>query len=158
MRLGHQITAIALCTILSVPQALASQVQTFEEVDRALLLELIRLSRFNTHFRLESNKHQPWRFWTYALGRESGTAATFGGTLTDITQQAKGLNNLRNISKNAIVNGMASSMTGNAVSGAASSLELAQNTWVMLKAKKAGFSPKDSVAFVRSICVSEVVV
>ncbi|MBX9879960.1 MAG: hypothetical protein K2Y22_15995 [Candidatus Obscuribacterales bacterium] len=161
MRLGYQIIATAACALMLAPQSIAkaytdstptvSETTTLDQIDRALLLDFIRLSRFNIHFRLESNRHQPWRFWTYPLARESGTAATFGGTLTDITQQAKGLHNLRSISKNAIVNGMASSMTGNSISGAASSLELVQNTWICWKGKKAGFSPKDSAAFVKRI-------
>ncbi len=164
MRLGYQTIAIALCALTLAPQSIAntytdsapavSQTATLDQIDRALLLDFIHLSRFNIHFRLESNRHQPWRFWTYPLARESGTAATFGATLTDITQQAKGLHNLRNVSKNAIVNGMASAMTGNSISGAASSLELVQNTWICWKAGKAGFSPKASASFVKSVMAS----
>ncbi len=150
MRFGHQIIVVGLCALLCMPQAAANasapETMDMNAVDRELLLEFIKFSRFNIHFRLESNRHQPWRFWTYALGREAGTAATFGGTLTDIVQQADGLNNPRRISKSAVVNGMASSITGNAISGCASSLELVQNTWIMWRAKKAGYSPKDSTA------------
>lgn len=161
MRPGRQLIAAALCTLVLAKPSIAntyiaseppvSSTATLNEIDRALLLQLIRFSRFNTHFRLESNYHQPWRAWTYPLAREAGTGATFGGTLTDITQQAKGLHNLRRISKSAIKNGMAASLTGNIVSGCASSLELAQNTWVMLKAKQHGFDPHASVAFVKEV-------
>ena len=156
MRLGRQIIVAGLCTLLCMPQALANadNLSTIDSVDKELLLEFIRLSRFNIHFRLESNRHQPWRFWTYALGREAGTAAGFGGTLTDIVQQADGYNHPRRISKSAVKNGIASSMTGNAISGAASSLELVQNTWVMWQAKKAGFSPRSSTAFVKGVMAS----
>lgn len=165
MRLGHQIIAVGFCALFCLPQPSLANIDNapeltkrsaeINELDRTLLRELIKFSRFNIHFHLESNYHQKWRAWTYPLGREAGTAATFGGTLTDISQQAKGLSgNLRRISRNAIENGMASSMTGNAISGSASSLELAQNTWVMWHAKKNGFSPRASVAYVKSIMAS----
>lgn len=165
MRLGHQIIAVGFCALFCLPQVSLASIDNapelptkrsvkINELDRTLLLELIKFSRFNIHFHLESNYHQKWRAWTYPLGREAGTAATFGGTLTDITQQAKGLSNLRRISRSTITNGMAASMTGNAISGSASSLELAQNTWVMWQAKKHGYSPRASVAFAKSIMTS----
>lgn len=133
------------------PQQEQPSLSSLTEVDRALYLELINLSRFNAKFHQESNYHQPWRAWTYPLGRESGTAASFAGTLVDISQQAKGFNKPKLISKNAVKYGIASTMTGNAISGSASALELAQNFWVMRKAKKHGYSPKESVQYVRSI-------
>lgn len=155
-RLGLQFILVAFCAFFCLPQASLASIDSASEpttkrsaeinkLDSSLLLELIKFSRFSIHFHLQSNYHQKWRAWTYPLGREAGTAATFGGTLTDITQQAKGLSNLRNISRSAIKNGMASSMTGNAISGSSSSLELAQNTWVMWKARRNGFSPGNCI-------------
>jgi len=162
MRRRRLFIAVLLCLFFCLPTSVlaasdgaidspGNRPEQISDLDRQLLLELIKFSRFNIHFRLKSNYHQKWRFWTYALGREAGTAATFGGTLTDITQQAKGLSNLRKISKNAIRNGIASSMTGNAISGSASSLELVQNTWVMWQAKKNGFSPRASFAYIKKL-------
>ncbi len=121
------------------------------ETDRALFLELAELARFNIHFHLEANRHQKWRGWSYALGRESGTAVSFAGTLIDLKEQAQGLDSLARISRNELKRGVACGIVGSAVSGGASALELAQNAWVMLKAKEKGYSPSRSLAFVKNI-------
>lgn len=121
------------------------------ETDRELYLELIKLSRFNAKFQLESNYHQPWRTWTYPLGREAGTAASFAGSIVDISQQARGLDKPKKISRRSVEKGIYSAIAGSAVSGSASALELAQNTWVMWQARKHGYSPKASIEYVRKI-------
>lgn len=120
-------------------------------VDKDMYLELIKLSRFNVRFHLEANAHQKWRSLTYPLGRESGTAVSMAGTLVDLNQQAKNLNHPRGISRSAIKDGIACNITGSALSGCSSGLELAQNSWVMWQARKQGFSPRDSVDFVKKI-------
>jgi hypothetical protein len=120
-------------------------------VDKALYLELIKLSRFNVQFHLKANAHQKWRSFTYPLGRESGTAVSFAGTLVDLNQQAKNLNHPIGISRSAIKDGIACNITGSAISGCSSGLELVQNSLVMRQASRQGFSPKDSVAFVKTV-------
>ena len=121
-----------------------------DDVDRDIYIELIKLSRFNVKFHLEANYHQKWRVLTYALGREAGTAVSFGGTVTDIYQQGKNLNHPRGISRNAVKDSIACGITGSALSGTASSLELAQNAWVMWQATKKGYSPEDSIEYIRA--------
>ena len=123
--------------------------RSLRDVDRELYLELIKLSRFNIKFHLDANRHQKWRVLTYALGREAGTAVSFGGTLTDIYQQGKNIKHPRGISRNAVKDSIACGITGSALSGTASSLELAQNAWVMWQAKRQGYSQKDSIEFVK---------
>ncbi len=129
----------------------AVQSRTLLDVDRDLYLNLIKLSRFNIKFHLEANAHQKWRAFTYPLGRETGTAVSFAGTLIDLRQQAKNLNRPAGISRSAIRDAIACNITGSAISGCSSALELAQNAWVMHDAKKRGFSPRESVAFVKNI-------
>ncbi len=123
----------------------------FVEVDKALFQELVKLAKFNVHFHLEANRHQKWRNFTYPLARESGTALTFSATLIDLAQLSKGLDNPARISRTALKKAVTCGITGNAVSGTASALELAQNTWVMLKARDKGYSPKRSLEFVTNI-------
>lgn len=125
--------------------------ESMAEIDKALLDELVKLAKFNIHFHLEANHHQHWRQFTYPLTREAGTALTFAATLTELNEQAEGLSNLRLISRNRLKSAAACSITGNAISGGASSLELAQNTWVMMKAKRNGYSPRSSIAFVKNV-------
>lgn len=120
-------------------------------IDKDLYLELIRLSRFNVRFHLEANAHQKWRTITYPLGRESGTAISFSANLIDLNQQAKNLNHPAGVSRSAVKDAIACGLTGSALSGCSSGLELAQNSWVMWQARKQGFSPKASLAYVKEV-------
>jgi len=120
-------------------------------VDRALFIELRKLAKFNIQFHLKANHHQKWRSLTYPIGRESGTAVSFAATLIDLNQQSKGLDNPARISRSELKNAVACGITGSAISGSSSALELAQNTWVMMKAKREGYSPKRSLAFVQQL-------
>lgn len=125
--------------------------ERFAATDRALFLELVKMAKFNLHFHLEANRHQKWRGFSYPVARETGTALTFAATLIDLRQQARGLSNPARISRNELKNALACGITGNAISGSASSLELLQNTWVMLKEKEKGHSPASSLTFIENI-------
>lgn len=125
--------------------------QRIREIDKELFLQLISLARFNTVFRQDANYHQQSRFLTYAAGREAGTAVAFASSLMDMKQRVRGLSDPSRIQRNALKNIVTTSLVGSAISGTASGLELAQNTWVMFKAGKKGFSPGDSIAFVKGV-------
>lgn len=129
----------------------ASSVAKISSIDKSLLLELIKLARFNIRFHQQANRHQKWRTLTYAAGREAGTAVSFAASLVDLKQRVRGLDDPSLISRNALKNVVTATLVGSAISGSASSLELAQNTWVMLQAGKNGYSPKASTAFVKNI-------
>lgn len=150
---------IGWCQVSSQPEAtrtsaLAEPISPIENIsstDKTLLLELIKLARFNIRFQQEANRHQKWRALTYAAGREAGTAVSFAASLVDLKQRVRGLDDPSSISRNALKNVVTATLVGSAISGSASSLELAQNTWVMLQARKNGYSPKASIAFVKNI-------
>ncbi len=118
-------------------------------LDRQLYMECIKFARFNINFRLQTNYHNPQRDWRYPLGQEAGTAAVFAGTLVNLNERAKGLSNLDNISISAQKNASCCSITGNAIRGSSSFVELTENVLVQLKARRSGFSPYDSVIFVK---------
>jgi hypothetical protein len=122
-----------------------------EETDRALTLELIKLAKFNIHFHLDANRHQVWRQFSYPILREAGTAGSFAATIIDLRQQAIGLDNPARISRRKLKDAVRCSIVGNAISGGASALELAQNSWEMLKATERGYSPARSLAFVKGV-------
>ncbi|MBX9686651.1 MAG: hypothetical protein K2X27_08110 [Candidatus Obscuribacterales bacterium] len=122
-----------------------------DRIDQEIMLKLIELARFNINFCREANHHQWWRAWLYPVAREAGTAASFAYTLTDLSQSARGLSRPGRISKISIRHALQSNLCGNLISGSASSFELAQNAWVMMAAKRQGYSPSSSVAFVRAI-------
>lgn len=124
---------------------------TIAEVDRAVFIELVKLAKFNLHFHLEANRHQKWRKLSYPVARESGTALSFAATLIDLKQQIRGLDNPERISRSALKKGVSCAITGNAISGGASALELTQNLVVMLNARQKGYSPERSIAFVTDI-------
>ena len=98
------------------------------------MLEFIKLARFNIQFHQEANRHAAWRILAYAAVRESGTAVSFASSLIDLRQRVRGLDNPSLISHKAIKKAIDTSLIGSAVSGAASGIELAENTWVMLGA------------------------
>lgn len=139
------------CEQIAIAKSEHENFKSIVAIDRALYLELIRLSRFNVLFHLKANEHQKWRALTYPLGRESGTAVSCAGTVIDLNQQARNLNHPRGISRGAIKNGIACNITGSAISGCSSGLELAQNSWSMWQARKQGYSPRESVEFVRTV-------
>jgi hypothetical protein len=120
-------------------------------IDRLLLIEFVKLARFNIQFHQSANAHQRWRTFTYAAGRESGTAVSLGSSLVDLRQRVRGLHDLSLISRGQLKEAVEASLVGNAISGSASGLELAQNTWVMLNARRHGYSPQASTAFVKKI-------
>lgn len=138
-----------------IAQSIGSPEREFKarlaELDRAILLELVTLSKFNVHFHLEANHHQKWRAFTYPVAREAGTALSFAATILDISQQARGLDNPARINRNQLKKAVRCGITGNAISGTASALELAQNSWVMWKAQRNGYSPGRSMEFVRNV-------
>jgi hypothetical protein len=123
----------------------------FEDTDRAIALELIKLAKFNIHFHLDANRHQIWRQFSYPILRESGTAGSFAATIIDLRQQAIGLDKPARISRNALKNAVTCGITGNAISGGASALELVQNSWEMLRANEKGYSPARSLTFVKEV-------
>jgi len=125
--------------------------ERIKAIDRTLLLEFIKLARFNIRFHQEANRHPMWRTLAYAAGRESGTAVSFASSLIDLEQRVRGLQNPSLISRNALRNAVNTALVGNTISGSASSSQLAQNIWVMLSARKQGYSPKASTAFVKSV-------
>lgn len=119
-----------------------------QDIDRAIELELIKLARFNIRFHQTANRHQWWRTYSYALAREAGTAVGLSGTLTDLVERGRGFNRPKIVSKTARRRATQISIIGSAISGGASGLELAQNTWIMMQARKKGYSPGDANAFV----------
>lgn len=127
--------------------------QQLDEIDRSLYRNLIELAKFNARLQLKANRHQWWRDYTYPLGRECGTAVSLAATLIDIRQQVRGMDDKRKISRAQLKNAVRCAIVGNAVSGGSSALELAQNSWVMWKAKQEGFSPISSLAFVKDVLV-----
>lgn len=113
------------------------------------MLTLIEFSRFNVRFQQEANRHQKWRLYLYPAMQETGTSLSFSNTLIDLRQRAQGLGNLADVSKSAQKSGLCLAITGTAIGGTSSAMELAQNTWVMWRARQMGFSPARSLAYVK---------
>jgi hypothetical protein len=120
-------------------------------IDRSLLLELLKLARFNIRFHQEANRHQNWRTIAYATGREAGTAVSFSASLGDLRQRVRGLEDPSLISRRALKEIVVDTLVGSAISGSASGLELSQNAWVMFTARQHGYSSRASITFVKSI-------
>lgn len=154
LRLKKRLVIATICLLLrdcATACRAADDSAGIDDLDRQLYVEMVKLAAFNAHFQLEANKHQPWRVITYPMAREAGTALTFSATLLDLNQQARGLHDPRKISRERLKDAVRCGITGNAISGGASALELAQNTWMMWRAKEHGYSPRDSLQYVVGI-------
>lgn len=126
------------------------QRRTFRELDVAILLELIKLARFNIQFNQQSNVRWKWRSLLYPLVQEAGTACSLANALVDFNERAGALNNPELISDSARKCGIKSAVVGSVLGGTSSAAELAQNSLVCAISSKSGFSPKDSLARVCS--------
>ncbi len=127
----------------------ADSVKRIDEIDRQLILRFIKISRFNIRFHQDANHHQRWRAITYPATREAGTTVSFGATLVDMNQRVRALRDPRSVEIDELRNVLNLALVGSSISGSASSLELAQNTWVMLKARKQGYSATSSLTTVK---------
>ena len=146
----------ALAGELLIPEVLRTEnsdlgpnQQKLVATDRAVMLQLIKLARFNIRFHQEANRRWVWRSWLYPIAQETGTGASFANTIIDLNQRGRGLNNPKLISTSMQKQGLKSAIVGNAISGGASAAELAQNAMVVFLAHRQGFSPRDSVNFVK---------
>ena len=120
-----------------------------DQIDLKLMLDYIDLSRYNIHFYTKASHHQWWRTWSYPISRESGTATSLAGSITDLSQRARGLNYPGKVSRSSTRKAGMCSLTGNSISGAASALELTQSAWVIFQAQRRGYSAIASVEHVR---------
>jgi hypothetical protein len=119
-------------------------------LDRSIMLECIELARFNLHFHGGVNRKNFSQEWLYPMQRETGTALGFTNTIIDINERAKGLHNPSLINRNAQKNGVICALTGQAITGTSSSIQLLQNLQQTRRAHSAGFSPKASLAVVKA--------
>jgi hypothetical protein len=144
--LEEQSAAKAGSVVLSDSQA----TEKVFEIDRAVVLECISLSRFNIRYHLEANRHWSTRDWLYPLWQELGTGASFANTIDDLNQRAKGLDKLDRISKSAQKGGLESAIVGSSLSGTSSAFELAQNVFFQIRARRLGFSNAAAIAYVHA--------
>ena len=120
------------------------------DIDKAILLGFINLIRFNIHFHQQANYRWFWRDWLYPAEREAGGALVFASSVVEIQQRSRGFYNPHLISETAERKGVNCDITGHAINGSASALELAQNGMVKLIADKRGFSQKHAISFVKT--------
>jgi hypothetical protein len=133
-----------------VPEDVQEIQQRLGACDRDIILEMIELGRFNIRFHQEANQRAVWRTWFYPIAIESGTSLSYTNTLTDLSQRARGLEGLDKISQRSRMRGLRCNIIGQPISGCASASELMQNMIVVRRAKRQGFSPKDSENFVKN--------
>ncbi len=120
-------------------------------IDRQIMLECIELARFNIHFHNGVNRKNFSQEWLYPMQREAGTALAFSNTVIDIHQRSRGLHDPSLISKNAQKSGVICALTGQAITGSSSAIQLLQNLRQGAIARGKGYSPKNSIATVKAI-------
>jgi len=118
------------------------------EIDRKIMLECIELARFSANFHQATNRTGLWRSWMYPLEQEAGTALSYSNTLTDLSQRARGLKNPQLISQPSQKRGLVCATIGQSITGTSSAIELSHNCYIAWLARREGFSPRKSEAFV----------
>lgn len=149
---------IAICCILShLPPAKAESAPgeirayahpTIRELDRQLILEGIKLGRFNIYYRNNANQHYRWKSFIYPAVQEAGTALSFTNTLIDLSQRAQNIQHPSLIDKSAQRQATYCGFTGQAIKGSEFVFELLQNMRTSYVAGNAGYSPDKAVEFV----------
>jgi hypothetical protein len=120
-------------------------------IDRQIMLELIKLARFNLNFHRSLNQKTFYQEWLYPMFREAGTALSFSNTIVDITQRAEVLENPRQINRSALKRGVECALIGQAITGTSSGASLVTNLIQSSQARAAGYSPSRSIATVKGI-------
>ncbi len=120
-------------------------------LDQQIMLECIRLARFNLNFHKSVNQKTFFQEWLYPMTREAGTALNFSNTVIDLCQRAKGLENPKYISRPSQKRGLEAALIGQLITGSSSAFSLGTNTVQSLQARKRGYSPARSIATVKEI-------
>ncbi len=119
-------------------------------LDKKIILECIRIIRFNVAFHQTANRRWPWRDWLYPIAKEASTGLTFANSVVSVYQRSQGLKDTDLISKTAERKGIDCSIAGHALGGSASTSELTQNLMVALIASHRGFSNRSAIKTVKS--------
>lgn len=123
-------------------------------IDQQILLECIKLARFNLQFHATVNHKNFYQQWIYPLERETATVLGFSSSMVDVSQRARGLQNLKLISVPSLKGGAECALVGQAITGTSSGFQLAENLIQSAHAKRHGYSPSGSMATVqRSVAV-----
>ncbi|CAN5607455.1 hypothetical protein BH11CYA1_BH11CYA1_18320 [soil metagenome] len=119
------------------------------KLDRKIMLECIKLARYNAEYHDNVNRKSFAQEWLYPMQREAGTALAFSNTIVDIRQRARGLRNPSLVSRTAQKKGLECAIVGQAITGTSSAVQLLQNLNFTRVASKNGFSPAASAAVVK---------
>jgi hypothetical protein len=119
-------------------------------LDRQILLELIKLAQYNVHYEKTVNHYAWWRAVGYPLAQEADYACLLGYTLNDMNQRSRGWNNPRLISPIAIKRGLSAATVGTLVGAASSVGQLAASGLETARANKRGCSVRKSISVVQS--------
>jgi hypothetical protein len=122
---------------------------TVARIDRRIMLECIKLARFNAQYHDGVNRKNFAQEWLYPMQREAGTALAFSNTIVDIRQRARGLKDPSLISRTAQKKGLECALIGQAITGTSSAVQLLQNFNHTRIATKNGFSPAAATATVK---------
>lgn len=121
-----------------VPPPLMQSDAEIIRIDHLIEKELLDFARFNISYFKTTTGTLSKKVYGYALARQAGTAVAFGGTLTELSERARTLNDVGKFSKSARRHALICSSIGNAISAEASTLELGQNLWAIWYARKRG--------------------
>ncbi|HEY9772343.1 MAG TPA: hypothetical protein V6C81_00885 [Planktothrix sp.] len=123
-----------------------------ERLTRNILLNEIKLEKFNLHFRIESAKQGRWKGLRFFSLQEINSGCTEGGLITGVAERGAHIHarQSRGLSENVITNG--SNLPpgiGQVIGAGADGIELGLNGYHKLQASKHGFSAAQARTYVR---------
>lgn len=121
------------------------------EIDNKIMLECIKLARFNVLYHKAVNKKGFVQEWVYPMERELGTALNFSNTIVDLSQRARGLNNPSLVSRSSLRHGLICATIGQSITGTSSGIALLTNLRETWDASREGYSPAHAIATVKQL-------
>jgi hypothetical protein len=134
----------------------ATEVQTvhsahaaIRHIDKEIVLEGVRLAKFNINYYLQVNKHYRGRNILYPSVQECGTGASYANSIIDLYQRSANVHHPELQNTSTLKQGAESNLTGQAVKSAGFVFELLQNARFAQIAARKGYSPKRAAMFVQ---------
>jgi hypothetical protein len=125
--------------------------ERIEVLTKDILLKLIKLERFNLHYRLEVAKQGRWKGWRYFLSQEGNAAATEAGLIVGVAERMSNIKTPKLVRPNVLQAGLAPQIAGQFTGAGGSALEFAINVFHMWQSNRQGFSSNAAKQYVLSL-------
>lgn len=143
-----QKAGVSADVIAGEPSDLTEVQEKIDHLTKNILLRLIKLERFNLHYRLEVAQQGRWKGWRYFLSQEGNASATQAGLIVGVSERMSNISTPRLVRPNVLQAGLVPQIVGQFTGASGSALEFAINVFQLRKAEKRGFSSRKAKQYV----------